>query len=287
MSTVESIHASIVEQDEYSCPYTGCGYKNQQLISLSVHWRKRHGRKADELRILLFHDGVQPTCACGCGELTKFLSIEAGFTEWIRGHVSRVRNNWGHNDAAQEKSIETRREMWKAGEIVPWCKGLKKGVDPAIDALVAKSSATVRSNSSEIARRSDRMREGRLNGTIPTLTGSAHPRWKGGTSSMQALCRSHLFRPWVYPRLVASGFRCSKCGSDRELCVHHDSVRFAEVLHRAMTELLPSGSVTDATFEQKFAVAERVVEIHLDPASNVTGVVLCEACHDNEHAHAD
>lgn len=270
----------------HRCPELCCHEQEfASLISLSVHWRKKHKRTAEELRLVLFHNGIRPTCACGCGEFTKFLSIQAGFSQWIRGHVSRVRNNWGHNDAAQEKSIETRREMWKAGEIVPWCKGLTAKTDERVAAIGKAQSASM--TPERRAKLGAVMKRSWLTGAITPLSGSAHARWKGGTSSMQALCRSHLFRPWVYPRLVASGFRCSKCGSDRELCVHHDGVRFAEVLHRAMAELLPSGSVTDATFEQKFAVAERVVEIHLDPASNVTGVVLCEACHGSEHARAD
>lgn len=38
---------------------------------------------------------------------------------------------------------------------------------------------------------SQRMRENRLSGTVPSLTGSAHSQWKGGTSQLGALCHGN------------------------------------------------------------------------------------------------
>src|ERR1700743_3714920 len=97
----------------FKCPT--CGYSSDNLISLSIHYRKKHKGTAKQLRIDLFHDGIEPTCGCGCGAPVKFYAIQMGFATFARGHQSRVHNNWGHNPDALLKSQDVRREQIAAG----------------------------------------------------------------------------------------------------------------------------------------------------------------------------
>jgi hypothetical protein len=83
------------------CP--SCDYTNDNLNSLSIHYRKNHKGTAKQLCIELFHGGIEPTCACGCGTQVKFRAIEMGFSEYALGHQPRVKNIWGHNAEAKRR----------------------------------------------------------------------------------------------------------------------------------------------------------------------------------------
>lgn len=70
------------------------------------------------------YGGIRPKCKCGCGEYTE-IRYDGGvhFADYIRGHHSRVHNNWGHNEQAKLHSAETRRRQYKNGERMQWNKG--------------------------------------------------------------------------------------------------------------------------------------------------------------------
>ena len=82
---------------------------------------------------------IEQTCKFGCGEV-----VSPG-KNWKRGHISRVKNNWGHNLNAQKNSTKTRKERhtppWnkgKKGLQVAWNKGLSKE-DNHIMTMMAQS----------------------------------------------------------------------------------------------------------------------------------------------------
>jgi hypothetical protein len=66
-----------------------------------------------------------------------------GYSDYVQGHVARIKNNWGHNEKALKKSQEKRREMWENGEIQPWCKGLTKE-DPRIKDMLERMNTPER-----------------------------------------------------------------------------------------------------------------------------------------------
>lgn len=101
-----------------------CNQEFQSLDSLRRHRVQKHKISAEQTYIDYVLDGFEPKCKCGCGLKTNFLSIEKGFTEYIRGHAARINNNWGHNKKALDKSHETQKRMHENGELVIWNKGL-------------------------------------------------------------------------------------------------------------------------------------------------------------------
>jgi len=202
--------------------------------------------------------------------------LQQGFAEFVLGHHSRVKNNWGHNEVAQLKSQDVRREMHKRGEITIWNKGETKETSKRVAEVGMTQSMNF--TPERRAKRAEIMTKSWETGCITSLTGSAHSQWKGGVSSVQQLSRSYVFNVWTYPKLLASGFTCQKCGTKSDLCVHHDGERFATILQKAREVL---GDVTE-DFATHQAYARWVADYHLD--NNVSGVVLCETCHERVHA---
>jgi len=261
-----------MDLSSFNCPECG-QYETTKLDSLRIHCQKKHSLPTRKLYALLFlPEGKEPTCACGCGEPTKFLTLQKGFSEYVLGHAARVNNNWGHNLVAREKSLKKRRDegLWSRD---PWNRGKTKENDPEF----AKIAERAYNSKKEKIRKSSMMKSHWENGVISPLTGSAHSQWKGGTSALQPLVRSHLHSVWVYPKLKASGFRCTVCGSTDSLEVHHDGERFASILFKAVQELGEPGE----SFEKKHLIAEWVANYHIE--KNISGVVLCDGCHDVEH----
>ena len=243
------------------CP--DCERQLKNYTSLSLHFRKAHGttqQLAEIMRLKLVkeqHCGVEPRCGCGCGEVPKYYDYDRGYSEFVHGHHSRVKNNWGHNTAAQEKSQDVRRAMHDRGEIPIWNRGETKETDARLAAYGSKGSTTILSQPDELKRRSEGIKKSWETGAIVPLRGSDHSQWKGGTSALQPIVRSRLHSVWTYPRLRASGFRCSVCDSPGPgLEVHHDQERFATILQRAIAvfgEVDPTRP--DDDFERKGAIA--------------------------------
>lgn len=110
-----------------------CDKEYDTLWSLSSHNVKKHKIKPQETFIKHNLEGKTPECKCGCGEVPTFLGIQKGFRDYIRGHASRINNNWGHNVDAQKKSKDTQRKLYGSGELVIWNKGLTKEDDERLD----------------------------------------------------------------------------------------------------------------------------------------------------------
>jgi hypothetical protein len=259
------------------CP--NCDYEHDKLISLSLHWRRMHKETSEALRIKLFHDNVRPTCACGCGTSVKFHTVEKGFSQYAWGHASSVNNNWGHNKSALDKSHVTNKARLKSGENVIWNKGLTIE-DSRVAAYGRAGSHTLKTNPECQEQRSKHMANQWETNSIVSLRGSDHPNWHGGASKVHNLARSLVHNVWTYPKLKEANFTCTRCGSKKDLCVHHDKIYFHQILREAISTL---GEVTDdSDFELKSRIAEWVADYHVQ--NSVSGIVLCEPCHQQEHA---
>jgi hypothetical protein len=221
-------------------------------------------------------NGVWPLCKCGCGEKVKWTYQLKSFRDYCQGHQSRIKNNWGHNQSAIDKSSETRRKQYATGERHTWNDGLTVS-DPRVKNNIDILTEFTRTPE-ERKVRSERMQRCRLDGTVPTLHGSQHSQWKGGASSINVLVRARakLYKEWKYPILIRNGFKCVECGSTTKLHVHHDKESMSEIIAKHLVD-----DMKPKTFEEKEMIADAVVDYHI--ANHVSGVTLCGKCHEEKH----
>ena len=259
-----------------TCLIDGKEFKNGGV--LARHLKKVYGLTYKEYyhKHVIKTDTV-PTCKCGCGTAMVWKNM-TGYAEFVKGHYSRVHNNWGHNKTAIEKSSATRRAQFAAGERTVWNAGLSKETDDRVAANGAARASSITPEDRKMY--SDQMRKNRLNGTVPTLSGADHPQWKGGVSTINQLARAdrRLYTDWKYPILERDGFKCTKCGNTHDLHVHHDKETFSEIMMKVITneDLL---LIEDNDKKREFV--ERITNYHVK--NLVPGVTLCHDCHAEFH----
>lgn len=117
--------------------------------SLRKHTGRIHKIPSEQF-FIDFYSILFTTCKCGCGEKTSLDRKNFKFKDYRRGHIARVKNNWGHNPKAIANSAKTRRERhiepWnkgKKGLQVAWNKGLTKE-DNSIMAQMAKNLSKIK-----------------------------------------------------------------------------------------------------------------------------------------------
>lgn len=246
----------------------------------------RHVEKAHQVSIAryyarLYFNSSIPVCACGCGEEVKFCQHTRTFNKFKHGHAIRVKNNWGHNKKALDNSHTMMRKLRQDGSRPAWNKGHTKEDDGRVREYGLAVSKTIRSNSAEIQKRSDKMRRGRLDGTIRTLYGSEHPKWKGGAANISAFVHSNskIYDKWKRPKLKAAGWRCERCAETKDLHVHHNKETMSEILRKFIELYGYDAQISDESIKRK--VIDSVIEYHV--INKVSGIVLCHKCHAAEH----
>ena len=255
-----------------------CNKNFKSIQSLRKHYGRVHKVTSQEFYNEFVLNGSLPKCKCGCGEVPTFITFEKGYNEWIRGHISRVKNNWGHNETAIQKSTKTRQEQFKNGDRTVWNTGLTKETDERVLKYSVNGSNTIRNSIDEMNRRSHWLRAARKNNPkFETKWGKESPNWKGGTSSINNLVRANkrLYEGWIYPILCEQKFSCQKCGCTKNLEVHHNGETMADILKKFVDKN------TEFTFDEKRDIMNLVIDYHID--NKVSGEVLCHDCHKSLH----
>ena len=263
---------------EYKCKLCE-GKEFYKFKGLAAHMFKRHKVVRRQFYVDYYLNGNWPLCACGCGEKTKWSYIDKKFREFSGvGHLNRVRNNWGHNKSAIDKSSVTRRQQYKNGEREPWCKGLTKETDDRLKKFGEKISIAFTDDRKK--KYSKMLSENRKNGTTPTLYREKSSQWKGGVSSINQMARGdkRFYDLWKYPILIRDVFKCTECQNTQDLHIHHNKDSFSDIIKKVMT-LEDYEKVDD--FEVKKKVVDKVLEYHLK--ENVSGITLCKECHNDIH----
>lgn len=278
---------------------TRCDNEYEDIASIARHFSISHQLNS-KIWYLETNNLIEPTCKCGCGSSVKFLSAGRGFIEYVWGHAAKVpgKNNWGNNPKALDKSHTTVKSMIESGEYKPfliketgkyWMEGLTKETDERLMQL----SNSITNNEEEIKRRSELMREGKLSGRIPSLKGKDSSRWAGGISSLNGYCRmsTKLYKEWKYPKLIKAGFKCEECESTDKLEVHHDGETYSEIIRKISKKYdwetiylaTPKEDleINEEILELKDLIAEKITDYHIE--NNVSGIVLCNLCHDKRH----
>lgn len=275
----------------YNCPECDSQYN---LDSLRVHYAKLHKKSSRELCAKLFHDGVEPTCNCGCGGKLYYFGLTLGFGSYIKGHHVREieKNPWNKERGveAKKKSIETKMKLYKEGKFKffngkdPWNKGKRKATDP-------EYAERIKFTDTEKFKTGQRIRLSKAKRNVPK--GAASHLWRGGVSSLNASCRASqdLYNKWTYPKLKEFNFSCYKCGiQNGKLEVHHDKETFSSILRKIakeegwleihfLNERLENPNQEILDLKEK--ISKKVVEYHVN--NNVSGVPLCENCHQEKH----
>lgn len=253
-----------------------CEKEFKSYDALRRHVGRIHKINSINFYVEFFRGGVWPVCECGCGEKVNWSHVLKSFTKFRQGHQSRIHNNWGHNKNAIEKSAETRRQQFKSGKRTVWNDGLTKETDKRVK--INGELRSVAYTDEDKKAYSIRMKENRLNGTIPTLYGIDSSQWKGGVSEINNIARSSkkLYDEWKYPILVRDGFKCIKCGNVENLHIHHDKETMSEIVKKHIVDEEPK------EFELKKLISEKIVNYHIE--NKVSGITLCGKCHGELHS---
>lgn len=99
-----------------------CKNEFDGLNSLRSHSIQKHKISGEQIYIDYVLNGVTPTCMCGCGQKTSFISVLKGFRPYIKTHHNRVKgkNNFHKNPETHQRAIETQKKNWKEGKYVGW-----------------------------------------------------------------------------------------------------------------------------------------------------------------------
>ena len=230
--------------------------------------KKAEREERKRLRAEKKKEALNP-CACGCGEMVK--------GKWKWGHHSRVNNISKRADIREKRSISMTRRHVEGQMPDPWNRGKTREDDPRIEKYIVPLLEKVRSPENR-KMLSETMSRNRLNGTIPTLTGSSHSQWKGGTSSITQRVRgSHqLHKWWRVPIMRTDDFMCSSCETHCDLVVHHYEERMHEIIQKFLSEHWP-----EMTWDEETEVVDDTVAYHIK--NDVKGVTMCKSCHDLVH----
>lgn len=266
----------------FKCTKKDCEKEYDNMLSLSLHYRKIHKLSAKQLYIDYNCDGIEPTCKCGCGEEVKFLSINIGFREYRRGHKARITNPHVYRTKETfEKLSKTRIQKFEDGKLSTWNKGLKKGDHEAFERQAKTFSENL--SQEERERRSEHLKDQWENNNwkdVMHQSGENHSQWKGGTSEVTYRCHGSrkLYQDWKYPILKKGNFQCINCQNNQKLEVHHDKETMSEIINRFMNEYNPEKKKDWAI---STIVVNAVVDYHIE--KNVSGKTLCYDCHKLEH----
>lgn len=276
-------------KDKFYCPHVGCKISYDNMLSLSHHWSRTHKLSQKSLYLILNNFKQEPTCKCGCGEEVKFLGSVKGFCEYKLGHAARVSNNF-QTQKSVTNSKASRKRMHQNREIKIWNSGLTKETDKRLEDLGNKTREWLERCPEERIKKSERMKRQRQDGTTVSPSGTKSGMWKGGTSSLYAVCHSNrnFYNGWKYPILAKAKFSCSICRDSTLLEVHHDKEQMSDIVKKIAKEHLWEESLSlklqaddPELFEKKQVISDAVADYHI--TNNVSGIVLCKTCHKQEH----
>lgn len=114
------------------------------VIAITQHYRETHGVE-DELTVYLdlYHDGIHPTCKCGCEQKIRWYGWTQGFRcQSVSGHDNPWKGKTKETDprlaVMAEKVSKTRKTLMDSGEITVWSKGKTKETDERLAAVSEK-----------------------------------------------------------------------------------------------------------------------------------------------------
>jgi len=120
---------------------------------------------------------------------------------------------------------------------------------------------------------SNALKEGYNTGRIKKKLGIDNPNWRG-TRTFSNYCRLRLYHSWIFPIMKRDKFKCTKCGSNKQLQVHHIN-ELRNIIKFILSENNIS-NIEDLSGSYKYdELIEQVVNIH----TLSDGITVCHDCH--------
>jgi very-short-patch-repair endonuclease len=99
-----------------------CQTEYDSYLGLSLHCRVTHQIDKDKLRIIVYNNGQDPLCKCGCNEQVGWNYKEEKFNDFKHGHYVRTTGGF-YSPKGAKKSGETRKQKFANGEMSQWNSG--------------------------------------------------------------------------------------------------------------------------------------------------------------------
>jgi very-short-patch-repair endonuclease len=100
-----------------------CQNEYDNYTSISLHYRKSHKICSEEVRKIIYNNGENPLCKCGCHEVVGWNYKEEKFNDFKHGHYVRTIGGF-YSDIGLAKSLQRRKERFATGELQQWNKGI-------------------------------------------------------------------------------------------------------------------------------------------------------------------
>lgn len=111
-------------------------------------------------------------------------------------------------------------------------------------------------------------------GKIVYKRGKDHHLWKGNRP-FNLVCRSRLYPTWIYKVMERDKFLCTKCGSNRDLHVHH--IRFLRTIIENVLQRNDIKSIKDVDVSSN--LYENLIQSVINEHNLCDGITLCKSCH--------
>lgn len=85
------------------------------------------------------YNGNWPLCNCGCNKKLIYYPGKIGFSKYLHGHHSSIKNNF-NTEKSKRNSAKTRKKRFKEGKIKIWNSGVKKGDGSEYGKVIEKYS---------------------------------------------------------------------------------------------------------------------------------------------------
>ena len=142
--------------------------------------------------------------------------------------------------------------------------GIKYKCDPCvIDRILKDFNIPIRGNSES---------------KIGLLSGDKHWNWKGGVTHLARRLREYFSVNQVVKVLERDYYKCTKCGSKKNLHVHH-KVYFSDILKRILKENPTLDPITDINELYNIAIKDK----EFNSLDNL--ITYCKDCHWKEHGY--
>lgn len=94
-----------------------CEKEYDNYTSISLHYRKTHKISKDTVRKIIYNNGEEPLCKCGCGQTVAWNYEEGRFKDFRHGHYVRTVGGFYSPNGAK-RSGETRKKRYASGDLI-------------------------------------------------------------------------------------------------------------------------------------------------------------------------